>query len=166
MGVGEENQGRVGGSESSQEPRAVEIVSKWLDRGSDETQMLLDSFGSEEAFAKRFLGMYDQSPIVAETWSNFFTDVDAAIEELDRLFGRDSSEMYFADIDSSDDFDLDYEIESYRNMLQDAPEETIVRLYSKGTGNAKYKEISRNGAVRKLNIRERLAHKRKGSEQE
>ena len=152
LGVGEENQGRVGGSESSQEPRAVEIVSKWLDRGSDETQMLLDSFGSEEAFAKRFLGMYDQSPIVAETWSNFFTDVDAAIEELDRLFGRDSSEMYFEDIDSSDDFDLDYELESYRNMLQDAPEETIVRLYSKGTGNAKYKEISRNGAVRKLNI--------------
>ena len=152
LGVGEENQGRVGGSESSQEPRAVEIVSKWLDRGSDETQMLLDSFGSEEAFAKRFLGMYDQSPIVAETWSNFFTDVDAAIEELDRLFGRNSSEMYFEDIDSSDDFDLDYELESYRNMLQDAPEETIVRLYSKGTGNAKYKEISRNGAVRKLNI--------------
>ena len=152
LGVGEENQGRVGGSESSQEPRAVEIVSKWLDRGSDETQMLLDSFGSEEAFAKRFLGMYDQSPIVAETWSNFFTDVDAAIEELDRLFGRDSSEMYFEDIDSSDDFDLDYELEAYRNMLQDAPEETIVRLYSKGTGNAKYKEISRNGAVRKLNI--------------
>lgn len=152
LGVGEENQGRVGGSESSQEPRAVEIVSKWLDRGSDETQMLLDSFGSEEAFAKRFLGMYDQSPIVAETWSNFFTDVDAAIEELDRLFGRDSSEMYFEDIDSSDDFDLDYELESYRNMLKDAPEETIVRLYSKGTGNAKYKEISRNGAVRKLNI--------------
>ena len=152
LGVGEENQSRVGGSESSQEPRAVEIVSKWLDRGSDETQMLLDSFGGEEAFAKRFLGMYDQSPIVAETWSNFFTDVDAAIEELDRLFGRDSSEMYFEDLDSSDDFDLDYELESYRNMLQDAPEETIVRLYSKGTGNAKYKEISRNGAVRKLNI--------------
>ena len=152
LGVGEENQSRVGGSESSQEPRAVEIVSKWLDRGSDETQMLLDSFGSEEAFAKRFLGMYDQSPIVAETWSNFFTDVDAAIEELDRLFGRDSSEMYFVELDSSDDFDLDYELEAYRNMLQDAPEETIVRLYSKGTGNAKYKEISRNGAVRKLNI--------------
>lgn len=61
-------------------------------------------------------------------------------------------DRYFADIDSSDDFDLDYELESYRNMLQDAPEETIVRLYSKGTGNAKYKEISRNGAVRKLNI--------------
>ena len=61
-------------------------------------------------------------------------------------------DQYFADIDSSDDFDLDYELESYRNMLQDAPEETIVRLYSKGTGNAKYKEISRNGAVRKLNI--------------
>ncbi|MDD5913077.1 MAG: hypothetical protein PUC62_02165 [Oscillospiraceae bacterium] len=59
LGVGEENQGRVGGSESSQEPRAVEIVSKWLDRGSDETQMLLDSFGSEEAFAKRFLSEYD-----------------------------------------------------------------------------------------------------------
>ena len=99
LGVGEENQGRVGGSESSQEPRAVEIVSKWLDRGSDETQMLLDSFGSEEAFAKRFLGMYDQSPIVAETWSNFFTDVDAAIEELDRLFGRDSSEMYYIELE-------------------------------------------------------------------
>ena len=99
LGVGEENQGRVGGSESSQEPRAIEIVSKWLDRGSDETQMLLDSFGSEEAFAKRFLGMYDQSPIVAETWSNFFTDVDAAIEELDRLFGRDSSEMYFVELE-------------------------------------------------------------------
>lgn len=118
LGVGEENQGRVGGSESSQEPRAVEIVSKWLDRGSGETQMLLDSFGSEEAFAKRFLGMYDQSPIVAETWSNFFTDVDAAIEELDRLFGRDSSEMYFEEIEDDGIGMTEERLRQYRELQQ------------------------------------------------
>lgn len=116
LGVGEENQGRVGGSESSREPQAVEIVSKWLDRGSDETQMLLDSFGSEEAFAKRFLGMYDQSPIVAETWSNFFTDVDAAIEELDRLFGRDSSEMYFEEIEDDGIGMTEERLRQYREL--------------------------------------------------
>lgn len=151
LGTGEEDQGGSRGREGA-ERSARGVVAKWADKGSVETERLIESFGGEEAFADAFLKLYDQGPVVAETWSNFFTDVDAAIEELDRLFGRDSSEMYFEDLDSSDDFDLDYELEAYRNMLQDAPEETIVRLYSKGTGNAKYKEISRNDAVRKLNI--------------